>query len=93
MPLQPQAPLKITADETTITIRWYAQRQDNGSAIGFNGGSPIIKYKIYYDDTGSYTLLAERTDVVTLQYTMTSATTGKTYGFKVSAVNLVGEGP
>ena len=93
VPLQPQAPIKLSADETSISIRWFAQRQDNGSNVGFSGGSPIIKYRVYYDGTGSYTLLAEHTDVVTLQYTLTSATTGNTYGFKVSAVNVVGEGP
>ncbi len=61
--------------------------------MGFSGGSPVIKYRVYYDGTGSYTLLAEHTDIVTLTNTFTNATTGNTYGFKVSAVNVVGEGP
>lgn len=93
VPLQPQAPIKVSADETTVTIRWYALRQDNGSATDFNGGSPVTKFRVYYDDSGSFALLSETTDLVTLQYTLTGATTGKTYGFKVSAVNVVGEGP
>lgn len=93
VPLQPQAPSKVSADETNVTIRWQAKRNDNGSTVGFNGGSSITKYNIYYDNTGTFTLLAEHTDLVTLQYTLTSATTGKNYGFKVSAVNVVGEGP
>lgn len=53
----------------------------------------MIKYRIYYDDSGSFALLAESSDLVLLQHTLTGATTGKTYGFKISAVNVVGEGP
>jgi len=93
VPLQPQAPIKLSSDETSIAIRWYALRQDNGSSVGFNGGSPITRYRVYYDGTGVYTLLSEHTDLVTLIHTLTSATTGQTYSFKVSAINVVGEGP
>jgi hypothetical protein len=56
----------------------------------FDGGSPIIDYRVYFDDAtgGSFTVLAE--SVTDLTYTATSLVQGSTYSFKVEVRNAYG---
>ena len=82
----PDAPenLNATAGDAEAALNWQAP--------AFNGGSPIINYKIYrglspggetfYTDAGNF-----------LTYTNTGLTNGTVYYYKVSAVNIVGESP
>jgi fibronectin type 3 domain-containing protein len=57
-----------------------------------DGGSPVTNYKIYRGTTsGGETLIATIGNVTT--YTDVNVTNGKTYYYKVSAANAVGDGP
>lgn len=64
---------------------------------GFNGGSTITSYKIYVNATGTFDEFHEQTNLLSLEYQLTSSKAGHTltgnfYAFKVSAINAVGEG-
>jgi titin len=92
VPLQPQAPVKVSADQGQITIRWVAAVHETGSTSLFDGGSPVTSFKIYYDASGSFQELDSHTDLTNLEYQFSTANTGQQYGFTVSALNDVGEG-
>jgi hypothetical protein len=54
----------------------------------------VTDYKVYWDNgegLGQYYLRVAST-TPSLTYTETSVQAGKTYSFKISAVNVVGEG-
>lgn len=53
----------------------------------YNGGSPVIDYRISYKSAGTYTTLA--TGVTTTFYTATALTPDTVYTFKIEARNLV----
>ena len=57
-----------------------------------NGGSPILDYRVYYDNAlgGSFEELASTTNP-DLFFTLTTVTPGLSYRFKITAVNIVGE--
>lgn len=57
-----------------------------------NGNSPITGYKVYWDETGYYMLLAgvNSGDTTVL---VTPGVQGKNYNFKVQAFNIYGDGP
>lgn len=76
----PTAPQNLTAvaGNTTAALSWAAPLS--------NGGSAITGYKVYKNSI----LL---TTVAGLSYTATGLTNGTQYGFEVSAVNSIGEGP
>lgn len=61
----------------------------------FNGGNALTKYSIYMDDGlgGTVVLLANTADATVLTYAATSLIMGRTYVFKISAWNQVGESP
>ncbi len=82
----PDAPtgLAAVAGATYVNISW--------NAPGFDGGSPIIKYRIYRGTTpGGETFYTEIGNLT--YFNDTTVTGGVTYYYKVSAVNSVGEGP
>jgi hypothetical protein len=54
----------------------------------FDGGKPVISYKIKINNTDVASLPAD-----TLQYTTLNQTPGHPYDITVSAVNDIGEGP
>ena len=57
-----------------------------------SGGSPITNYRIYRDTTsGGETFYIEIGNIT--YYNDTSVSIGTTYYYKVSAVNIIGEGP
>ncbi|MFL5778999.1 MAG: N-acetylmuramoyl-L-alanine amidase [Chloroflexota bacterium] len=57
-----------------------------------NGGSPITGYRLYRSTTGPPVLLAQLAGTTT-SYRDSAAKRGVTYGYTVTAVNSVGEGP
>ncbi len=82
----PSKPLDLiaTVGEAYINITWTAPAS--------NGGSPITNYKIYRGiSTGKETFLIEIGNIS--YFNDTNITTGITYFYKVSAKNVVGEGP
>ena len=82
----PSAPtlFSATPNNAQIVLTWAAPSS--------NGGYSIIGYKIYRGTiSGGETFLTTLGTV--LSYTNTGLTNGKTYYYKISAVNLVGEGP
>jgi hypothetical protein len=81
----PGAPggLTATAGSGQVSLSW--------SAPASNGGSGITAYNVYRSTTsGAESLLTTLGNVTT--YTNTGLTAGTTYFYKVSAVNVVGEG-
>jgi parallel beta-helix repeat protein len=86
----PSVPLNLTVEvqDTTVLVRWNPPASD--------GGSPILKYRIYrISSNGTEILLT--TVWVTAQdirvYPDTAVERDQTYRYRVSAVNAVGEGP
>jgi predicted phage tail protein len=81
----PNAPTGLTATpgNAQVTLTWTAPAND--------GGSSITDYRVYRstNETGTYSLIASPT---ALTYTDTGLTNGQTYWYKVSAVNVAGEG-
>ena len=77
--------LSSQSDEA-ISIQWSA------SDVSDNGGSPIIDYRVYYDNAlgGSFVPLATTT-TPDLFYTLMEVTPGLSYRFKITAMNVVGE--
>lgn len=83
----PNAPLSF-ANEPTITtasqigLQWVAPT--------FNGGSPIIDYRVWYDNAlgGSFIVLAA--NIVDTDFLVTSVNKGQTYRFKLQARNQYG---
>ena len=62
--------------------------------VGNNGGSPVLDYKVYWDNgdgLGVFTL-RKSTTTPSLTYTESTVVPGKIYSFKIAAVNIVGEG-
>src|SRR5439155_1391244 len=83
----PGAPrdLVATAGDASVSLSWSPPSSD--------GGAPITNYKIYRGTVagGQLSLIATVPNV--LSYTDSPLTNGKTYYYKVTAVNEVGEGP
>ncbi len=84
-PVPPSAPQNLVASSVSdgISLSWSPPTSD--------GGSPITSYKIYRGTiSGTETYFTSVTDT---SYTDTSVSAGTTYYYKVSAVNIAGEGP
>ncbi len=74
-----------------VAVRGDAQVVLSWNAPASNGGSAITGYKVYRGESpGGESLLIEIGNVLT--YTDTGLLNGQTYFFKVSAINIVGEG-
>lgn len=81
-PLAPEN-LQASPGNQQVTLTWNAP---------YDGGSPISNYRIYRGDTsGGEVFLTDVGDV--LIFTDTGLANGKTYYYRVSAVNALGEGP
>jgi len=91
LPMNPTN-LVIYGDYTSLDLRWEAP--------SFDGGYPIIGYKIEYrifiiDNTtidGDWTILVENTDSTSLTYTHTDINSSTTFCYRVSAINDFGVG-
>ena len=85
-PTTPDAPtgLSALAGNASVSLSW--------SAPAFDGGSPLTGYKVYRGtSTGTESFLANTGSTAT-SYTDSSAANSTTYFYKVSALNLPGEG-
>lgn len=83
IPFSPQN-IQVTSGNGYVSLAW-----DEPSA---DGGSPIIRYIIYRSETqGKVTYLTEIEDV--LNYNDTDVTNNVTYFYRISAKNVIGEGP
>jgi parallel beta-helix repeat protein len=80
----PSAPQNLQADsgDSYVNVSWGAPASD--------GGSAIIEYRVYRNDTGA---LVAITPDWRLWFYDTSVTNGELYSYNVSAVNAVGQGP
>lgn len=87
----PSPPQNIAASTTRNTI--YIQY----NALINNGGSPITQYNVYVNDGNDGPYSAAINNGLSLTYNTASITpaltTGLTYKFKYSGVNIAGEGP
>lgn len=83
-PDQPTGVTAIAVSPTSINLNWSPPQN--------NGGSPITGYRIDYRiaPSSTYSTLATLNNVTT--YTHTSLTTGKTYIYRVYAINAIGTG-
>jgi len=83
------APTRVSSTKTSITISWTAP---------YNGGSPILGYKIFMNGGGISSTYTDVTNSGTLDNTLrtftsaTTLTTGLDYKFKVLAYNAVEDG-
>lgn len=90
IPGKPGMPRYMSSSATTITIGW--------NDIEDNGGSLIIAYKVYADTgdlaVNTFNYIGQTPD---LQFTLdntvlTQFVTGSKYRFRITAVNVLGEG-
>lgn len=83
----PDSPIALSIDYTNTNTQVIQFTWIEGLS---NGGSPVIDYQIWYDQSiGNIVSLA--TGVTTLSYTTNfTLTPGATYSFYVQARNLVG---
>jgi titin len=80
VPLKPVAPKQVSASKTHIEVAWDAQD---------DGGSDITTYTLFVNSgvDGAFVQIVSTLD---LTYTLTDATTGQWYMFKLMSTNLVG---
>lgn len=95
VPEAPAAPTLISQSATEITIAWadMSGRRLQESVTVRNGGSPILDYKLLWDnpeDDQEFIVLAENT-LPSYTYTVRNLTPGLKYRFRVVAVNIIGE--
>lgn len=85
--LLPDAPNYFQNDPSLTNENQIAMTWEDGLS---DGGTPIIDYRITYDQSiGTYITLA--TGITELKYTtLSSLTSGRTYKFKIEARNSVG---
>ena len=89
VPGRPSLPKYLRSTSTSITLMF--------EKVADNGGAPISSYKLYIDkDTGQYVPLTSYNGQ-SLEWTIQASdesdlVTGNLYSFKVSAVNIIGEG-
>ena len=92
------APTLVRGDQTSSTqIELEFEAPTASLAIG---GSPITGFKIYWDsgngspsDPITFQPFHEVTDPTQTSYITSTVSQGTTYAFKVSALNIHGEGP
>ena len=88
MPSAPAIPLLESSTKSSINIAWNAVATIN------NGGSSVTGYRVYIND-----LLSDRWELVydgssfpsTLTFHKTGLTAGRSYRFRITALNTVGE--
>ncbi len=85
-PSPPSAPMELaaTVSRYEVTLTW--------SPPAFDGGSPILSYSLFRGNaSGGEALLAEVGNVTS--YDDRAVTNGRTYYYRVTAMNVMGEGP
>ncbi len=88
LPSKPNAPTKVQSgsSKTSIKIQWDALADSQ----------PVVGYYVYMADIssgGSYSLIYDGSaNPIRRKYTANLLTSGKSYGFKVQAVNFNGKG-
>ncbi len=82
----PSKPTDVVADDvspTKVVLSWTSPN---------NGGSPITGYKIEFKKIpGSYEVLASNTQSTNTTYAHTGLETGKTYIYRIFAINAIGQ--
>ena len=78
-------PTRTSVSESQIGISWTPLTAPD------NGDSEITSYIVLWDN-GAGSVTIELLDELTTSRTITGLTGGKTYQFKVKAVNIYGEG-
>jgi len=81
----PDAPLLLSNVEAVTTAYQVGLSWDEGT---YNGGSPVIDYRVSFTDATDYTIFQD--GITATQVTVTGLTPGVTYSFKAEARNLVG---
>lgn len=87
VPDPPDAPAMISQSQFAINFSWPAL------AVAKNGGSPVLDYKIYWDnpnDALGYIVLASTTTPA-FTYTASGLVAGSEYKFRIVALNIVGD--
>jgi titin len=81
----PTAPLNLKADgqASKVVLSWQAPAS--------NGGSAILHYSVFRGTNQTNLTLVSNVTSTSLTYTDSTAETGKTYFYSVSAVNELGE--
>jgi fibronectin type 3 domain-containing protein len=75
-------------DATNIEVVW------SQTSTGINQGyAAVTGYKIYWDDSGDFALRVSLGSATTTTYSEAGVVQGSPYKFKISAVNVYGEGP
>ena len=59
----------------------------------YQGYAAITGYNVYWDDSGDFTLRVALNSASITSYQEAGVTQGRPYKFKISAVNVYGEGP
>jgi hypothetical protein len=86
IPSEPRNLANDAAASTSSDIKftWYAPSE--------TGGTPVIDYRVYYDqgDPSTTDFIALESNILDTEFTATSLTMGLAYRFKVAARNSVG---
>jgi hypothetical protein len=84
------APVNLGDNTATTTAYQIALTWDDGS---YNGGTPVIDYRVWYSVSGENNFVIFSDTVLTSDSIITSLTVGTTYDFYIEARNLVGYSP
>lgn len=88
-PIVPPTNLKLDSKTiTSVSISWNLITTNLEK--GFN---EITKFRIYINSGSGFTFYSDQTDPTNNTFTLTGLTKNTTYGFSVSAMNDIGEGP
>lgn len=75
-------------DATNIEMIWSQLPSGN-----YQGYASITGYKVYWDDPGTFQLRVSLNSASITSYQEAGVTQGRSYQFKLSAINVYGEGP
>jgi hypothetical protein len=81
------APVNLGDNTATTTAYQIALTWDDGS---YNGGTPIIDYRVWYSVSGENNFVIFSDTITTTDSIITSLTAGNIYDFYIEARNLIG---
>ncbi|MDG6225194.1 MAG: fibronectin type III domain-containing protein [Candidatus Thermoplasmatota archaeon] len=82
---RPSPPLnfKVSAHSNSVTLTWELPLE--------NGGTPLMGFKIYRMDREDVWVMKSELDSLEKTYVDSKAVNGRTYGYRITAFNSVGE--